>query len=171
MLVYLRLAQKADLPAIMTIIDQAKTFLKNNGSTQWQSGYPDPQTIADDIVCKQGWVLVCDNQIAGYAAIPVGPDPHYAKIDGAWQNNKDVYAVIHRMALSSVFRGQHLSDQLINQAIGIFYARGVHNFRVDTGFQNKIVQHLATSHGFKKRGIIKVDDPIEPRRLAYELNL
>lgn len=171
MLVYLREANGNDLTEIMKIIDQAKSFLKNSGSTQWQSGYPDEKTIGQDIVQRQGWVLICDRQVAGYAAIPVGPDPHYAEIEGAWHNNDDVYAVIHRMAVGSAFRGEHLSDQLINQAIGIFYARGVHNFRVDTGFQNKIVQHLAQSHCFEKRGIIKVDDPIEPRRFAYELNL
>ena len=171
MLVYLRQAQKSDLKAIMTIIAQAKAFLKKNGSTQWQSGYPDQGTIAQDIAHQQGWVLLCDQQVAGYAAIPLGPDPHHAKIAGAWHNDQAPYAVLHRMAVGAHFRGAHLSDQLINQAIAIFYAQGIHNFRIDTGFQNQIVQQLAGSHDFQKRGIIKVDDPIEPRRFAYELNL
>lgn len=171
MLTYLRKANDDDSPAIMAIINQAKAFLKASGSTQWQSGYPDEATISADIKEGNGWVLVCERKVAGYAAIPLGPDPHYAAIDGAWHNEADPYAVIHRMAVSSAMRGKHLSDALVNQAIAIFVSHGVKNFRIDTGFGNKIVQQLAKSHGFEKRGIIKVDDPIEPRRFAYELNL
>lgn len=171
MLTYLRKANDADLPQVMAIIAQAKAFLKASGSTQWQSGYPDQAAIAADLKAGNGWVLVCARKVAGYAAIPLGPDPHYAAIDGAWRNTRDPYAVIHRMAVSADMRGHHLSDALVNQAIAIFVNHGVKNFRIDTGFGNQIVQQLAKSHGFEKRGVIKVDDPIESRRFAYELNL
>jgi hypothetical protein len=33
------------------------------------------------------------------------------------------------------------------------------------------MQHVATSQGFVKCGIIQVDDPIDSARFAYELNL
>lgn len=35
---YLRRATKADLPAILTIINEAKAYLKEQGINQWQAG-------------------------------------------------------------------------------------------------------------------------------------
>jgi hypothetical protein len=48
----------------------------------------------------------------------------------------------------------------------------IRNFRIDTSRKNKIMQHLAIKHNFIERGIIQVEeDPEDPNRLAYELNL
>ena len=66
----------------MPIIDEAKKFLKEEGNPQWQSGYPDVETITTDIDDGVAWVLIVDQKIAGYTAITDGPDPNYKKIDG-----------------------------------------------------------------------------------------
>ncbi|CDI42011.1 Acetyltransferase [Lactobacillus helveticus CIRM-BIA 953] len=55
--------------------------------------------------------------------------------------------------------------------ISLHYAERVRNYRVDTFRRNEIVQHLVKDAGFVKRGNIKNDDPIDPYRVAYELNL
>ena len=48
----------------------------------------------------------------------------------------------------------------------------IKNFRIDTSRKNQIMQHLALKNNFIERGIIMVDeDPEDPSRLAYELNL
>ena len=41
----------------------------------------------------------------------------------------------------------------------------------ETFVLNKPMQKLATSNGFEYRGIIQVDDEVDPDRLAYELNM
>lgn len=168
---YITEAQVADLAAIMHIINDAKAFLKASGSSQWQEGYPDEATILSDIKEHAGFILKTDGQIAAYAAI-TGQDPNYAVIDRAWANVADPYAAIHRIAIGSAFRGQHLAGQFLNQLIALGLSRGIKNFRVDTGKANAAMQHLALSHGFQLRGIIKVtSDSVDPSRLAYELNL
>ena len=48
-LIYIRQAAKNDLDQIMPIINEAKKFLKQDGTPQWQSGYPDLKTITADI--------------------------------------------------------------------------------------------------------------------------
>ena len=170
-LIFTRRAQNSDVDKIVQILQDAITFLKKNGSTQWQSGYPNRATVEDDIKNGCAWVLTVDNEVAGYAAVVIGKDPNYAKIDGEWKNNVDTYATIHRIAVASQFRGMHLSQFFLSNIISLTYAQGIHNFRIDTSRKNKIVQHIALSHGFVQRGIIQVDDPINPDRLAYELNL
>lgn len=88
-LIYSRKANINDIDSIMPIIDDAKAFLKKAGSTQWQSGYPNKQTITQDIENNVGWVLVVDHQIAGYAAVIAGIEPNYQVIDGQWHNDQD----------------------------------------------------------------------------------
>lgn len=170
-LIFTRRAQNSDVDKIVQILNDAISFLKESGSSQWQSGYPNRATVEDDIKNECAWVLTVDNEVAGYAAVVIGRDSNYAKIDGEWNNDVDSYATIHRIAISSKFRGMHLTQFFLSNIISLTYAQEIHNFRIDTGEKNKIVQHIATSHNFIKRGIIQVDDPINPDRLAYELNI
>ena len=171
-LIFTRRAQNSDVDKIVQILQDAITFLKKNGSTQWQSGYPNRATVEDDIKNRCAWVLTVDNEVAGYAAVVIGREPTYADIEGKWENNVDTYATIHRIAVSSKFRGMHLSQFFLSNIISLTYAQGIHNFRIDTSRKNKIVQHIAVSHNFIERGIIQVtEDPVDSSRIAYELNL
>ena len=170
-LIFTRRAQNSDVDKIVQILNDAISFLKESGSSQWQSGYPNRATVEDDIKNGCAWVLTVDNEVAGYAAVVIGRNSNYAKIDGEWNNDVDSYATIHRIAISSKCRGMHLTQFFLSNIISLTYAQEIHNFRIDTGEKNKIVQHIATSHNFIKRGIIQVDDPINPDRLAYELNI
>lgn len=109
--------------------------------------------------------------MAGYTAAITGVEPTYRDIDGEWHNDTDLYTTIHRICLSANYQGQGLSKIFMSNIISLKYAIGVRNFRVDTHRLNKPMQALAIENGFKYRGIIKVDDELEPERLAYELNL
>ena len=71
-LIYIRQAAKNDLEQIMPIIDEAKKFLKEEGNPQWQSDYPNVETITADIEEGVAWVLIVDQKIAGYTAITDG---------------------------------------------------------------------------------------------------
>ncbi|GAA3630864.1 GNAT family N-acetyltransferase [Lactobacillus hamsteri] len=155
----------------MPIIADAKKFLKETGSPQWQSDYPNIETIAAGIAAEVGYDLCVDHQVAGYAAAIAGIEPTYQVIDGAWTNEQDPYMTIHRMALSSHYRGLHLANFFFSNMISLQAANGIHNFRIDTFKKNAVMQHLAISNGFVERGTIQVDDPIDPSRIAYELNL
>ena len=171
-LIFTRRAQNSDVDKIVQILNDAISFLKESGSTQWQSGYPNRETVEEDIEKQVAWVLTVDNEVAGYAAVVIGREPTYADIEGKWENNVDTYATIHRIAVSSKFRGMHLSQFFLSNIISLTYAQGIHNFRIDTSRKNKIVQHIAVSHNFIERGIIQVtEDPVDSSRIAYELNL
>lgn len=170
-LIYIRKAAKNDLDQIMPIIDEAKKFLKEDGNPQWQSGYPNVDAISTDIEQDAAWVLIVDQKVAGYIAVTSGPDPNYHQIDGRWNNDLDPYVAIHRVAISNEYRGMHLASYLLSSLISLHYAEGVRNYRVDTFRRNEIVQHLVKDAGFIERGTIKNDDPIDPYRVAYELNL
>lgn len=170
--IYLRRAQLQDLTAIMKIIDDAKELLKKNGSPQWQNGYPDQETFTQDIVMQTNWILINDNKVVATATLQLTPEPTYRNItQGQWQQPDEPYATIHRVAISSNYRGQGLSKLLFSNLLTVGQMQGIKNFRVDTHRSNKAMQHIVENFNFKKRGIIKVNDQNDPERLAYELNL
>ena len=170
--IYLRRAQLQDLTAIMKIIDDAKELLKKNGSPLWQNGFPDQETFTQDIVMQTNWILINDNKVVATATLQLTPEPTYRNItQGQWQQPDEPYATIHRVAISSNYRGQGLSKLLFSNLLTVGQMQGIKNFRVDTHRSNKAMQHIAENFNFKKRGIIKVNDQNDPERLAYELNL
>lgn len=170
--IYLRRAQLQDLTVIMKIIDDAKELLKKNGSPQWQNGYPDQENFTQDIVMQTNWILINDNKVVATATLQLTPEPTYRNItQGQWQQPDEPYATIHRVAISSNYRGQGLSKLLFSNLLTVGQMQGIKNFRVDTHRSNKAMQHIAENFNFKKRGIIKVNDQNDPERLAYELNL
>ncbi|AKP68236.1 GNAT family N-acetyltransferase [Companilactobacillus ginsenosidimutans] len=170
--IYLRKANLDDLDAIMDIINEAKALLKKDGSTQWQNGSPNREKIEKDIDLGFSNVLIVDGEIAATAALYTTPDPTYAKIyDGAWSATADPYATTHTVAISSKFRGMHLSKFLFSNLTTLAVEKGFHNLRIDTHEMNVRMQRLAKSFGYVQRGIIYIDSTPEGKRLAFELNL
>lgn len=162
----------ADLDQIMKIVDDAKMLLKKEDSPQWQDGHPSREMFAADIKDQTNWVLTVGNEIAGTATLQSTPEPAYSEIrDGTWQIIDQPYATIHRVAISSNFRGQHLGKYLFSNLISMGQVQGIKNFRLDTYPKNTRMQHLAESFGFVKRGQVLVDDKIDPHRIAFELNI
>ncbi|WP_119317475.1 GNAT family N-acetyltransferase [Companilactobacillus formosensis] len=174
--VYIKRAQVSDLTEIMKIIGQAQAMLKADGSPQWQNGYPDTETIKNDILAQQCWILIVDGKIAGTATLIVADDPNYHDItNGQWENNTDPYATIHRIAINPDYAGQHLGKIFVSNLISHSYQNGIRNFRIDTHQLNKRMQALAKSSGYVHRGKIYVSEPAvnheDNARLAFELNL
>ncbi|MCI1974742.1 MAG: GNAT family N-acetyltransferase [Limosilactobacillus sp.] len=170
--IYLRRAKLTDLDAIMKIIEEAREMLKENGNPQWQDGHPDRNAITQDISQEISWALMVNNQIAGFAALQLSPEPSYKTIyNGQWSHPDAPYATIHRVAISSHYRGQGLAKFLFSNLITVGQLQGQTNFRLDTHKKNKPMQSLAKKFGFVRCGEVKVDDKNDPNRIAFELNL
>lgn len=170
--IYLRQAKKADLPEIINIIHDAKRHLKEQGIDQWQTGYPTDADLERDVEYDIMYVLVVDGKIAGTAALWMGIDPNYLKIeDGEWAGGPEArYTAIHRIAVSGNYRGQHLSDKLISGLLTVSRQLGYRDVRIDTHPDNKGMQHVINKNGFTYRGIIYMLTPPSPR-YAYQITL
>lgn len=170
--IYLRRSTMADLPMIEEIIADGRQALKDAGSTQWQDGNPTKETLKDDIKQRHSWVLLVNGQVAGVATLLPGPEDDYRTITGGhWADDSDDYVTIHRVAISSHFRGQHLSSFMFSDLLTVGQELGYTNFRIDTHEQNQVMQHLIKKFGFHYRGTVTVDDQLDPNRVAFELNM
>lgn len=131
----LRKATMSELPIIWEIIQQAIAQRKQDGSDQWQNGYPNEQTIYDDIINGYAYVFVQNNVISAYAAIIFDLEPAYQDIKGSWLTNSD-YVVVHRVASSNVVKGKGIATQLFKEIETLCINQKVYSIKVDTNFDN-----------------------------------
>ena len=75
-----RKAEQADFEQIWEIISFAKETRKNEGSTQWQDGYPNEETIQNDIQKGYGFVFEEEGVVILYAAIIFDKEPAYEEL-------------------------------------------------------------------------------------------
>lgn len=170
--IYLRRAKAADLDVIMEIVEEARALLKKDGIPQWQDGHPNREMFAHDISQGINWVLIVDHQVAGTATLQLTPDPAYKTIyHGQRSYPRDPYATIHRVAISSKYRGQGLAKILFSNLLTVGQLQDRRDFRLDTHAKNKRMQQLAQNFGFVRCGNVKVADKKDPERIAYELNI
>lgn len=93
----IRKAEQADKGRIWEIIQQAIALRKEQGSRQWQDGYPNEDVVQSDIDKGYGHVVEADGKIIGYVAIIFDIEPAYNAIDGKWLSDGE-YVGIHRLA-------------------------------------------------------------------------
>ena len=80
----LKLASISDIDEIMTIISDAKAYLKKQGLKQWNlpDGYPNKSDLINDINQNECYIYLIDNTIVGVMVIMENPDENYDEIDG-----------------------------------------------------------------------------------------
>ncbi|MGZ9805088.1 N-acetyltransferase family protein [Streptococcus sp. V869] len=158
----IRLAFPNEVDAIMQVIEEAKKCLADTGSTQWQNGYPNTDTIIEDIISGQAYVALEEGELLAYAAVTKSPEKAYKAIyDGNWEGKETEYLVFHRIAVASDVQGQGVAQTFLEGLIeGFDYL----DFRSDTHDQNKVMQHIFEKLGFKQVGKV----PVDGERLAYQ---
>ena len=67
----LRPTKIEDISRVIDIINQAKTYFKNNDIDQWQDGYPNEETIEKDIENNEAYVLEEDGVILGTCMVTI----------------------------------------------------------------------------------------------------
>ncbi len=131
----LRKAIDAELPVIWNILQQAIQQRKEDGSEQWQNGYPNEQTVYDDISNGYAYVLVDNDLIVAYAAIIFGIEPAYNHIKGKWITDGN-YVVVHRVATSNIVKGKGIATHLFKLIEDVCIEQKIYSIKVDTNFDN-----------------------------------
>lgn len=131
----LRKATLSEVPAIWEILQQAIARRKQDGSDQWQDGYPNEQSIHNDLANGSAYVLTDQDQIIAYAAIIFDIEPAYTDIQGTWLTN-DPYVVIHRVATSDEVIGKGIATHLFKLIEDIALESNIYSIKVDTNFDN-----------------------------------
>ncbi|WP_042272339.1 GNAT family N-acetyltransferase [[Clostridium] dakarense] len=161
-----RKSVKKDIDSIMKIINQAQEYFKEQGVDQWQNGYPNKNTINDDIKNEESYVLEKDGCVVATSMITFKGEKSYDSIcDGEWLSNKE-YATIHRVAVDNNYKGLGLSSQIIKNIESLCLQNNTYSIKVDTHEDNLSMQKLLKKNEFKYCGIIYLED--NSKRIAFE---
>ena len=136
-----RKAIQTDAERIWAILQEAIQKRKEEGSDQWQDGYPNPDVIANDISSGIGFVLIVDDAIVGYIAIAINDEPSYDEIEGTWLTNGD-FVVFHRAAISKDFVGRGLANILFHCIENYALENNIYSVKADTNFDNEPMLYL-----------------------------
>lgn len=131
----LRKANFSEAPMIWSILQQAIEQRKQDGSEQWQHGYPNEQTVQEDLAKGYAYVLTDNEVIVAYAAIVFGSEPAYTDIKGKWLTDGD-YAIVHRVAVSNAAKGKGVATLLFKMIEDLCFQHEVYSIRADTNFDN-----------------------------------
>ncbi len=166
-MITVRRAYDCDIDNVMAVIRSAQKYLKSQGIDQWQDGYPNREAIEADIKNAEAYVLSDGSDVAGYFAIYTIPEPVYDHIeDGCWLSYSGNFAAMHRVCISQDYRGQGLAHMIYDYAEKRSSELGRDSLRVDTHHDNKIMRHMAESHGFRACGTVYY--PGNLKRIAFE---
>ena len=142
-----RKATLTEIPAIWEILKQAIQRRKEEGSNQWQDGYPNLEVIQKDIENGYGFVLIENETIIGYTAVLINDEPEYEKIVGKWQTDTD-FVVYHRVAISQNHLGKGLAKIMLTYIEDYAIENAIYSVKADTNFDNKPMLALFEKLGY-----------------------
>lgn len=151
---------------VMKIINQAKSYFKNNNINQWQDGYPNEESIKEDIIQNKSYVLIDNGKVIGTMFFAIENDPSYSYIENGQWLTDNKYAVIHRIAVDEIIKGRNIAFELVNYVIDQCKLNTINSIRIDTHKDNLSMQRFLNKHDFKACGTIYLasGDP----RIAFE---
>ncbi len=161
---FLRKAIHEDIPVIWGILQHAIILRKNDGSNQWQDGYPNIAIVEKDIDNEVGLVLVENQTIVAYSAVFINDEPNYVNIQGQWISNSD-FVVVHRVAVAKSHLGKGMAKRILLLIEQMAIDKGIFSIRADTNYDNGSMLHIFESLGYVYCGEVAIRD--NPRK-AYE---
>jgi GNAT superfamily N-acetyltransferase len=161
---HFRKAELSEIAPIWEILQQAIQRRKEDGSNQWQDGYPNPEVIQKDIEKGEGFVLVAGETIIGYSAVLINDEPAYEKIEGKWLTNGD-FVVLHRVAISEKYLGKGLAKMILKCIEEFAVSNNIYSIKADTNFDNIAMMKIFESSGYTYCGEVYFRG--SPRK-AYE---
>ena len=147
----IRKAVAQDQSAIWTLVQQAIKRRKEEGSRQWQDGYPNEEVIKTDILNAQGYVLIVDEMVAAYAAILLNDEPAYDDLVGQWLS-QGTFVVLHRLAVSDDHLGKGFAEQMLKHTEKIALENDIVSVKADTNFDNGPMLYLFNKLGYSYCG-------------------
>lgn len=163
----LRQATLNDLDRIWEILQQAIEKRKEEGSEQWQNGYPNLDVVKKDISNDFGYVIDNkENLIIGYVAIINEIESAYTEIEGKWLNN-DIYLVVHRLAVVQNVKIKGLGSWTMAEIEKVAKSKNIQNIKVDTNFDNIPMLRIFEKLGYHYCGEVYFDE--SPRKAFQKI--
>lgn len=159
-----RKAEEKEILPIWQIVKEAIEKRRQEGSTQWQDGYPNVETIKNDLSNKNAYVVVINKEVIAYASIIKNDEPAYEEIKGKWLTTGD-FMVVHRVAVANKAARQGIATYIFKEAERLVISKNVRSIKVDTNFDNVAMLHILEKLGYTYCGEVQMRGA---SRMAFE---
>lgn len=160
-----RKAKPDELPQLWDIVRHAISRRRDEGSDQWQDGYPNLEVLRNDIDKGAAFVLTEGETIVGYCAVMINDEPAYAHIDGEWLTESD-FVVFHRIAVARDHLGKGLAKRMMEHIEAFAVRNHIRSIKADTNYDNAAMLRIFESMGYVYCGEVHFRG--NARRKAYE---
>ena len=159
-----RQANYSEASQIWQILKDAIKRRKEDGSNQWQDGYPNMEVVKSDIEKKIGFVFTQNDTIIGYSAVIINDEPDYINIEGKWLSDQD-FIVYHRVAISEEFLAKGMAKKMMKLIEQYALTKNIYSLKADTNHDNIPMMKIFEKLGYTFCGVVHIRQ--SPRR-AYE---
>ena len=163
MKIFFRNATIIDEQKVMSVIEEGRAYLREQGLDQWQNGYPDVQTIRADIETGMSYIAEVDAQVVATTCLSFAGEPAYDAIDGKWLTEGE-FLVVHRLATRQTVRRKSVAKKLLHYAETVAQSKKINSIKIDTHPENIPMRRLLEAMGYVRCGIVQ----FEGDRIAYE---
>ena len=160
-----RTAYLRELEDCWNVIEEARSLMNANGSTQWTSEYPSKQDIMEDLNNGNAYVVTVDGKIAVYGAVVLNGEPQYEFLEGKWLTDGNYY-VVHRLATLPEFQGRGLAKEFMRHVNSLCQVEEVPSIKIDTHANNRPMIHLLSTLAYSICG--RVNYGKRGMRFAFE---
>ncbi|WP_299323710.1 GNAT family N-acetyltransferase [uncultured Gemella sp.] len=133
----------------MKIIEEGRTFLREQGINQWQHGEPSREKIINDINEGISYVLEKSGEIVATAMLS-SFDEDYEKSLTLWTTNSS-YLAIHRISTASDLRNQGIAREIMEVIHILAKSQNINFLRIDTHLNNNIMRKFLSNFGFVEK--------------------
>ncbi len=161
---HFRPAKNSEASKIWQILKDAIQRRKEDGSNQWQDGYPNMDVVKNDIERKIGFILTQNDNIIGYTAVIINDEPDYINIEGKWLTNQD-FIVYHRVAISKKFLAKGMAKKMMKLIEEYALSKNIYSLKADTNHDNIPMLKIFEKMGYSFCGTVHIRQ--SPRK-AYE---
>ena len=165
-----RKTEKKDVAGVLKIIESAKERMENRGLDQWQNGYPNENSIREDVDKRISYVMEENGEILGTSVLTFEKEDLYENMkEGEWLSAGE-YAVIHRMAVPDEGKSRGISGEILKELEKICIKKGIYSIKIDTHEDNEPMKGFLKKNGFLLCGVIYLDmEPdLNAKRITFE---
>ena len=148
---YIRIANKIDLPAVIDLMKRVVPVMQKNGNDQWDDQYPTASIFKKDISEHDLFVLILDDKLVGAVTINATFPPEYKSIP--WKTSPNTYT-FHRMMVDPEYQGKGIATAIFQFIEKRGKKMGLKSLRLDTSENNPTMQALFEKFNYTFVGII-----------------
>jgi len=158
-------ASLTDADAIWNLLQDGILKRKEEGSNQWQDGYPNLDVVLNDIHNQYGIIVLNEsNKIVGYIAMIDEIEPAYEVLEGKWLSHQP-YVVFHRLIVDLQNPIKGFATWFLSALETLVINKGISSIKVDTNFDNLAMLRVFDKLGYTYCGKVYFRGS---ERLAFE---